>query len=152
MNEQPKIKLMNIGLILGITLLFQSSCSKPKTGPVVGVPTPPAGPVVQVQDPGFIQVNNFKFKLSPEIEKGGEAHLDLYIRNEKEEHVAGAKAVIYLTAADGHKLTVNLTEDKADKHYAGKTKLEDLGEYQAVAQVTINGEKYNPRFNFTRNK
>lgn len=98
-----------------------------------------------------LEIDNYRFKLSPEIGKDGDTHMDLYIRDIKTDaHVPGAKVQLHLTAADGHKSTVVLNEEVADKHYGAKIKLDDLGEYQVVAQVTIDQNKFNPRFSFTR--
>lgn len=114
--------------------------------------TPPHSHEAQMTGDDWVQLEQYRFRLSPDIEAGGGTHLDLYVHDAKDQHVAGAKAVANLTAADGHKLTVDLAEDTAGKHYGGKTTLEDMGEYQAVVQVTVNGKQLNPRFSFSRNK
>jgi hypothetical protein len=114
--------------------------------------TPPHSHQAQLTQADWVELDQYRFRLSPEIEPGGQAHLDLYIHDAKDQHVANAQVVMALTAADGHKMTVKLVEAKADQHYMGKTMLEDLGDYQAVAQVTINGKQLNPRFSFTRQK
>lgn len=114
--------------------------------------TPPHSHEAQMTGDDWVQLEQYRFRLSPDIEAGGETHLDLYIQDTNDQHVSGAKAIANLTAADGHKLTVDLPEDTTGKHYGGKTTLEDMGEYQAVVQVTVGGKQLNPRFSFTRNE
>lgn len=160
MNQTIKVGLLT--LVFGGLLIVQgckrtneeSTTSAPVTAPNATVEQghAPEQIIGQSSDTGFISMGNYKFKMDPEIGKNGETHLDLYVHDQKDQHVSEAQVVVHITASDGHKSTVNLTEDKAEKHYTGKTTLDDMGDYQAVAQVTVNGEKVNPRFNFTRNQ
>lgn len=99
---------------------------------------------------GFVTVRDHKFKLAPDIGKDNVAHLDFYLQNAQGKFVPGADITLNLTAPDGEKRTYKLTEEEGGEHYHNKTTLEKAGTYQAVAQVTINGEKYNPRFTFER--
>lgn len=107
-------------------------------------------PEKQSMDRNLIELDSYKFRLTPEIEKDGETHLDLYVHDSNDQHVPGAKVVASLTGVYGHHRSINLMEDKAGQHYGGKTTLEEPGDYLVVAQVTINGQQLNPRFTITR--
>jgi hypothetical protein len=158
-------KTMALTLVMGM-MLFMAACNRNQTETTTVPETPEVTQEDHAHAPGtlahsheaqvsgedWVQLEQYRFRLSPDIESNGEAHLDLYVHDANDQHVPGAKAIANLTAADGHKLTVNLSEDKAGGHYAGKTALEDMGEYQAVVQVTINGKQLNPRFSFSRNQ
>lgn len=97
---------------------------------------------------GFVQVRDHQFKLAPDIGQDNVTHLDMYVHNVQNKPVPGANIILHLTGPGGQKETFKLNEGEG--HYHTKTTLEKAGEYQAVAQVTINGEKYNPRFNFEK--
>lgn len=97
---------------------------------------------------GFVQVRDHQFKLAPDIGRDNVTHLDMYVHNAQNKPVTGAKIALHLTGPDGQKETFNLNEGEG--HYHIKTTLEKAGEYNAVAQVTLNGEKYNPRFQFEK--
>ena len=141
--------LICVGLLILPGCKNKSEVSTTETETVVSTgQEPPIDPKAGVSE--FTSLGNYQFKLAPEIEKDGATHLDLYIQDAKGVHVPGATALVHLTATDGHQLTVKLAEDRDAKHYGAKTTLEDLGEYQAVAQVTVNGKKLNPRFTFSR--
>jgi len=96
---------------------------------------------------GYIKLKDHYFKLTPDIVEGKESHLDFYIRDLDGKHVAGATAQLTLIAPDSTKQTFSLTEDEGGEHYHNKTVLQK-GKYQAVAQIKIGNESYNPRFEF----
>lgn len=99
----------------------------------------------------WTSIGDYKFKLEPDIEKSGEAHLDFYVHDAKnDDHVLGLTGTFHITMPDGTKKSLAIEEEKPYQHYHGKLMLEQFGEYQIVAQASINGEKFNPRFSFTR--
>lgn len=95
-------------------------------------------------------MGDYKFKLEPEIQKTGEAHLDFYVHDMKDAHVLGLTGTFHITMPDGTKTTLPINEEKPYEHYHGKLMLTQFGEYQIVAQTELNGQKFNPRFSFTR--
>lgn len=95
-------------------------------------------------------IGDYKFKLEPEIQKTGEAHLDFYVHDMKDAHVVGLTGTFHITMPDGTKTTLPINEEKPYEHYHGKLLLTQFGEYQIVAQAELKGQKYNPRFSFTR--
>ncbi len=96
---------------------------------------------------GYIKLKDHYFKLTPDIAQGEESHLDFYIRDIDGKHVPGATVQLTLTAPDSTKQTFDLSEDEGGEHYHNKTVLQK-GKYQAVAQIKIGNESYNPRFEF----
>lgn len=112
--------------------------------------TPSHSHEAQLSTADWVELDHFRFKLAPEIQKGGQAHLDLYVHDAQDQPVSNAEVALHLTAADGHKNSITLVEEKAAQHYTGTALLDDLGDYQAVATVTIQGRQLNPRFSFTR--
>lgn len=109
--------------------------------------TKPADPPPQAE---WITMSEYKFKLEPDIQKDGEAHLDFYVHDAKDKHVLGVKGIFHITLPDGSKKSLDISEEKPYEHYHGKLMLEQVGQYQIVAQATINGQKFNPRFSFMR--
>jgi hypothetical protein len=97
-----------------------------------------------------VEMDNYRFRLSPDIQKNGEAHLDFYVRDLKDVHVKGVTGTFHITMPDGSKETLTMEEEKPHDHYHGKLMLKQYGEYKIAAQVNINGQKYNPRFSFQR--
>lgn len=96
---------------------------------------------------GFLKLKDHYFKLAPDIIEGQESHLDFYIKDAASKHVTGADVQLNLVAPDGTKKVFALTEDEGGEHYHAKT-VSSKGKYQAIVQVKINGEIYNPRFEF----
>lgn len=107
-------------------------------------------PIGQSVDASLVEEGSYKFRLVPEIEKEGETHLDLSVYDANDQPVSGAKVVASLTGVYGHHRSIDLMEDKASKHYGGKTTLEEPGDYLVVVQVTVDGKQLNPRFTITR--
>lgn len=141
-------QLMVLALLMGTVLVLQGCNSK---APEVTKATPEAQPVQeQAQEPEFIEMGNYKFKLAPEIMKSGEAHLDYYVRDAKGKHVLGVTGSFHVTLPDGTKESIAMAEEKPHDHYHGMLMLTQTGDYQVVAETNVNGEKFNPRFNFTR--
>lgn len=98
----------------------------------------------------FIEIEEYRFKLSPDINDSGEAHLDFYVHDKEDKHVKGVTGTFHITKPDGSKEDLTIEEEAPHDHYHGKTVLKDPGEYGVVAQVEIGDKKMNPRFNFKR--
>jgi hypothetical protein len=148
------VKLSMLLVTMGTLVLFQACSKAPETSNEAN--KAPAQEDAQVaeraNDSGFVEVRDKKFKLAPDIPKdGSETHMDFYVQDQKGKHVPGAQIVLHLTKPSGEKDTFNLTNDEGGEHYHAKTQLTETGDYQAVAQVTVDGKKYNPRFSFTYN-
>lgn len=114
--------------------------------------TPQAGETAAVapKEAEFIEIDEYRFKLSPDINDSGEAHLDFYVHDKEDKHVKGVTGTFHITKPDGSKETLTIEEEAPHDHYHGKTVLKDPGEYGVVAQVEIGDKKMNPRFNFKR--
>jgi ABC-type nickel/cobalt efflux system permease component RcnA len=98
----------------------------------------------------FIQMGDYQFKLSPEIMKDGETHLDFFVHDKQHQHVKDVSGTFHVTLPDGSKETLTVEEEQPGNHYHGLLKLKQYGQVQVVAQITIQNEKYNPRFSFER--
>ncbi len=99
----------------------------------------------------FIEIDSFRFKLSPDVQKDGVAHLDFYVRDKVNNgHVKGVTGNFVITKPDGSKIEIPIEEETPHDHYHGMIKLDQPGEYLVVGQVAIEGKKLNPRFSFSR--
>lgn len=98
----------------------------------------------------FIEIDDYRFKLSPDIKDSGEAHLDFYVHDKDDNHVKGVTGTFHITKPDGSKETLAIEEEEPHDHYHGMTVLKDPGEYTVVSQVQIGDKKMNPRFSFKR--
>lgn len=122
-----------------------------QTEPAASKESPNVKPVEAPLSTEWTSIGDYKFKLEPDIQKSGEAHLDFYVHDAKKDaHVLGLTGTFHITMPDGTKKSLAIEEEKPYQHYHGKLMLEQFGEYQIVAQAAINGQKYNPRFSFTR--
>lgn len=153
MNSQNKTCLLLAGTLLALTacnngLAPQKESNETETTQnTVSEPTRPAASAATAD---WITMGDNKFKLDPDIQKNGEAHLDFYVHDASDTHVLGVKGTFHITMPDGTKKTLAIEEEKPYEHYHGKLMLEQFGEYQIVAQTTVKDQKFNPRFTFTR--
>ncbi len=97
----------------------------------------------------FIKIGAYQFKLSPEIMKDGETHLDFFVQDAQGQHAKGVTGVFHITKPNGSKESIPVTEE-AGTHYHGLLHLTEYGQYQVVAQLKIGEESFNPRFSFER--
>ncbi len=144
-------KLVKTGLLVTSTLVTLSACnnaSAPQKEEINKTETTQKTSSVVKAD--WITMGDYKFKLDPDIQKNGEAHLDFYVHDASDAHVLGVKGTFHITMPDGTKKTLAIEEEKPYEHYHGKLMLEQFGEYQIVAQSTVKNQKFNPRFTFTR--
>lgn len=125
---------------LGCTLALQSCSSNTVQEKVA----------TEDQQSTYTVIDGYRFKLSPDVQPDGIAHLDFYVRNAEDKHLKGATGFFIINKPDGTKVTIPMAEEEPNDHYHGMVKLDLAGEYLIVAQVTIDGKKFNPRFNFTR--
>ncbi|MBZ0189079.1 MAG: hypothetical protein K8F91_22730 [Candidatus Obscuribacterales bacterium] len=98
----------------------------------------------------FIKLDDYRFRLAPDVQKDGIAHLDFYVHDKDSAHVKGVSGTFYITKPDGTKIEIPIEEEKPHDHYHGMINVDQPGEYMIVAQVSIDGQKYNPRFSFSR--
>lgn len=165
---------IKMSLVLTLTAAILSACSQTPTEPTANTqtqtttsaeePSNPESPPSetassQASSPAatpkvdWITMGDYKFKLEPDIQKNGEAHLDFYVHDvAKDAHTPGLTGTFHITMPDGSKTTLPISEEKPYKHYHGKLMLEQFGEYQLAAQASLNGKKFNPRFSFARKK
>jgi hypothetical protein len=145
-----KIGIVSTAMLIAVSL---QGCSKPTAKVETEEPVSTALNDEQVAGTddlttlGFLKLKDHYFKLAPDIVPGQESHLDFYVRDMANKHVTGATVQLNLVAPDGSKQVFNLTEDEGGEHYHNKTVLQK-GKYQAIVQVKINNETYNPRFEF----
>ena len=100
----------------------------------------------------FIKIGSLQFKLSPEIMKDGETHLDFFVQDSEGHHVQNVTGIFHITKPDGSKENIIINEESAESgpHYHGILKHTEYGEYQVVAELKIGNQKLNPRFSFER--
>jgi hypothetical protein len=98
----------------------------------------------------FIELEGYRFKLEPDVQADGVAHLDFYVRDAQDKHVKGVTGNFKITKPDGTKAELPIKEEPPHDHYHGMLKLDQPGEYLIVAQVSVADKKLNPRFSFTR--
>jgi hypothetical protein len=98
----------------------------------------------------FIEMEGYRFKLDPDVQSDGVAHLDFYVRDKQDKHVKGVTGTFKISKPDGTKAELPIEEESPHDHYHGMLKLEQPGEYLIVTQVVVDGKKLNPRFSFTR--
>lgn len=151
------VRMLSLTLIISSGLSACSSGSTTQTEAVKETETatsqdkPNSKPAETPPAAEWTSMGDYKFKLEPDIQKGGEAHLDFYVHDAKKDaHVLGLTGTFHITMPDGTKKSLAIEEEKPYQHYHGKLMLEQFGEYQIVAQAAINGQKFNPRFSFTR--
>jgi len=98
----------------------------------------------------FMEIDSYRFKLLPDVQSDGIAHLDFYVHDKSDKHLKGVTGTFIVTKPDGSKIEIPIKEEAPHDHYHGMVKLDQAGEYLIVAQVTIDNNKFNPRFSFTR--
>lgn len=98
----------------------------------------------------YIEMEGYRFKLEPDVQADGVAHLDFYVRDLQDKHVKGVTGNFKITKPDGTKAELPIEEESPHDHYHGMLKLDQPGEYLIVAQVSVGDKKLNPRFSFTR--
>lgn len=153
-------------VLLLLTLALLQACSsqqsgvpsKSETSSTTTSPSPPADQNTTTATPSesavsndYIEIDKFRFKLAPDIQKDGVAHLDFYVRDKSDKHIKGVTGTFHVTKPDGTKIEIPIKEETPHDHYHGMIKLDQAGEYLIVAQVSIEGKKLNPRFSFSRN-
>ncbi len=144
---------MRINKIVGVLVATASigmllqGCSSQVTKPAGAIDDKKVAETKDLTSLGFLKLKDHYFKLAPDIVEGEESHLDFYIRDLANKHVTGATVQLTLVAPDSTKQLFSLTEDEGGEHYHNKTVLQK-GKYQAIVQVKINNENYNPRFEF----
>lgn len=154
MNNRNKNCLLLAGTLLALTACNSASQSQEEesteTKATQSTVHEATTPVDKADTADWITMGEYKFKLDPDIQKNGEAHLDFYVHDSSDAHVLGVKGTFHITMPDGTKKTLVIEEEKPYEHYHGKLMLEQFGEYQIVAQTTVKDQKFNPRFTFTR--
>lgn len=129
-----------------------SSGAKQETPQAQESTTTTATTTQQVEAPKeeFMEIDSYRFKLSPDVQSDGVAHLDFYVHDKSDKHLKGVTGTFIVTKPDGSKIEIPIKEEPPHDHYHGMVKLDQAGEYLIVAQVTIDSKKFNPRFSFSR--
>jgi hypothetical protein len=138
-----------------IGLLFLGACNNSQ--PIAtNTPETKTEPVAKTehskpsQGGQVVETGKYHLELVAEPETKG-THIDFYLlSNDNHEIVPNAKVTAQIKTPKGEQKTVNLTYDKAGKHYAGLLPESNPGEYQVVVLSDIKGEKINSRFSFKR--
>lgn len=154
-----KMVLVAIAISAGVlTLQSCSSGTKTEDTPVAQSPTESTAPsstetaakAPEAPKEEFIEIDSYRFKLSPDVQPDGVAHLDFYVHDKDDKHLKGVTGTFIITKPDGSKVELPINEEAPHDHYHGMVKLDQTGEYLIVAQVKIEGKKLNPRFSFSR--
>lgn len=147
--QKPMFTMLTVLVCASLT----QSCSKSQNQDTVSVEQAPVTSTTeQAPSKDFIEIDEYRFKLSPDISDSGEAHLDFYVHDKDDKHVKGVTGIFHITKPDGSKEDLIIEEEEPHDHYHGKTVLKDPGEYGVVAQIQIADKKLNPRFNFKQDK
>jgi hypothetical protein len=145
-------KTFLMALVFTAATLSLQSCSseiKPES-PSAKPSTAETTEALKTPEGEFMEVDGYRFKLSPDVQDDGVAHLDFYVRDKAGKHLKGVTGTFTVTKPDGTKVDIPIVEETPHDHYHGMIKLDQPGEYLIVTQVTIDGKRLNPRFSFTR--
>lgn len=146
-------RLLACGALM-VTLLTAACSQKNEEAPVVSSDQTTKAPPQQAQEQPpaneFTEIEGYKFKLEPDVQADGVAHLDFYVRDMAGKHVKGVTGDFKITKPDGSKAELPIQEESPHDHYHGMLKLDQPGEYLIVAQVSVADKKLNPRFSFIR--
>jgi hypothetical protein len=142
-------KLFVVAACIGVLGVTACSSNQPETA---SAPKEASSVQQQQQPPAaeFIEMEGYRFKLEPDVQADGVAHLDFYVRDTAGKHVKGVTGNFVITKPDGTKAELPVKEESPHDHYHGMLKLDQPGEYLIVTQVTVGDKKVNPRFSFTR--
>ncbi|HIA52530.1 MAG TPA: hypothetical protein EYN91_10640 [Candidatus Melainabacteria bacterium] len=145
-------KMLLTSIVLSAGILSLQSCSSGTKPETPAAQTSSTETVKQTEAPKeeFIEIDSYRFKLSPDVQTDGVAHLDFYVHDKSDKHLKGVTGTFVITKPDGTKVELPIAEEEPNDHYHGMVKLDQTGDYLIVAQVTIEGKKLNPRFSFTR--
>jgi hypothetical protein len=132
------------------SILGTSACSTKQAETPISPPEQTASAPQQGADAEFIEMEGYRFKLDPDVQADGVAHLDFYVRDLDGKHVKGVTGNFKITKPDGTKVELPIEEESPHDHYHGMLKLDQPGEYLIVAQASIGDKKLNPRFSFSR--
>lgn len=139
---------------LSVCVLGMSACSSSPTQTTVDSPPQPqqaaTAPAEKPAAAEWIEMESYRFKLEPDVQSDGVAHLDFYVHDAQDKHVKGVTGTFTITKPDGTKAELPIKEETPHDHYHGMLKLDQPGEYLIVAQVAVGDKKLNPRFSFTR--
>lgn len=136
-----------------LTLQSCSSVAKQETPQAHESTTTTAATTIQkveIPKEEFIESDGYRFKLAPDVQPDGIAHLDFYVHDKSDKHLKNVTGTFIVTKPDGSKIEIPIKEETPHDHYHGMATLDQAGEYLIVAQVTIDRKKFNPRFSFTR--
>ena len=97
-----------------------------------------------------VESGAYHFELVPVPEADG-IHLDLYLQTgDTHEAVADATVVTQVQLPDGTQQALPMEYDAAGEHFFAFLPSQAAGDYRAVVQTDINGEKVNARFSFAK--
>ncbi|MEA5449252.1 hypothetical protein VB780_11775 [Leptolyngbya sp. CCNP1308] len=97
-----------------------------------------------------VETGAYHLELVPVPEADG-IHLDLYLQTgDTHEAVTDATVVAQVQLPDGTQEALPMEYDAAGEHFFAFLPSQAAGEYKAVLQTDINGEKVNARFSFAK--
>ncbi len=134
-----------------------STTSTPKSEPTTEANSAPAANEVSTEDHSqpaaggqVVEAGKYHLEFVPEPE-ADRFHLDFYLQSgDSHEPVSDAKVIGQIQLPSGKQKSVDFTYDAEGGHYTAVLPASESGEYQAVIQTDINGEKVNGRFNFSK--
>lgn len=106
----------NVTLLVTISVsaLIMAACSNQKETPVATqteTQTQTSSPTTQAPAAQeFIEMEGYRFKLEPDVQADGVAHLDFYVRDMADKHVKGVKGTFTITKPDGTKAELPIEE------------------------------------------
>ena len=157
-------------ILLSLTtasLMFLAACNNstptstptaaPKSEPTTEANSTPATNEVSTEDHSqpaaggqVVEAGKYHLELVPEPE-ADQFHLDFYLQSgDSHQPVSDAKVIGQIQLPSGEQKSVDFTYDAEGGHYTAVLPASESGEYQAVIQTDINGEKVNGRFNFSK--
>lgn len=97
-----------------------------------------------------VETGIYHLEFVPEAE-ADKFHLDFYLQSgDSHKPVSDARVTGQIQLPSGEQKSLDFTYDAADEHYTAVLPTSESGEYQAVIQTDINGEKVNGRFAFNK--
>lgn len=150
-----------------VSLMFLAACNNSSPTSSTSTPTPKSEPTTKANSAPATEIStedhsqpaaggqvveagkyHLEFVSEAEADK---FHLDFYLQSgDNHQPVADAQVKGQIQLPSGEQKSVDFTYDAAGGHYTGVLLTSASGEYQAVIQTDINGEKVNGRFAFNK--
>ena len=155
--RNPLIQALLMTGVLALTACAETVTTPDTAAPVAESPattaetaTDPTDHSAATKGGQVVETGAYHLELVPVPEAEG-IHLDLYLQTgDTHETVADATVVAQVQLPDGTQQTLPMAYDAAGEHFFAFLPSQAAGEYRAVIQTDIQGEKVNARFSFAK--